>query len=150
MEELSTYSIEDQIKKDLKECEFINELFDSVKVVSAYEIPKKPTFPIIVVEEIYNRENSRYTTLEGEQATNLSYSIVVLCETTKLKTGEILSPKNSTKLLMLRINKLLGGEKYQMKRAMNSPIVPQKEDNSVMGCEQIYETVLFKDTLYRK
>lgn len=151
MEELETRSIQKQIVNDLKSSEFINNLFSDVTVQEAYSFRTDDiNLPMIVVQEILNEENRKYTTPEGEQATDLAYNITVMCETTELKNGEILSPIDSTKLLMLQVDKLLGGEKYQMNRAVRTPIMPQKEDNSVMMYQQIYDTVLYKDTLYRK
>lgn len=151
MEELNTRSIQEQIVNDLKNSQFIKELFEKVNVQKAYYAKTaKLSFPMIVVEEIVNEENKKYTTNQGEQATDLAYLVTVMCETTKLKNGEIISPFDCARLLMLQIDKELCGEKYHMNRSARGPIVPEKEDYSVMAFQQIYETVLFKDTLYRK
>ena len=88
-----------QIVNDIKI--YLNEdnLFENVMVKKAYDIPNKVKYPLISVQEILNSENTQFSTREGEQVTNLTYQIDVLCGVTKLKNNTTLSAVDSSTLL---------------------------------------------------
>ena len=82
-------------------------------VKNAYDIPKKIEYPLVIITEINNSENLQFTTIEGEQVTNLAYQIDSYCDDTQLSNGEIIRAVDSAKLLGTKISKLLGGAKYK-------------------------------------
>lgn len=121
-------------------------------VKNSYDIPNKIEYPLVVVTEILNTENTKYSTREGEQVTNLTYQIESCCKDTKLADGSILSAANSAKLLGIKISKLLGGINYKMVRAGQDVIQELAVDNTVKRHIQRYECCLDirTDTLYRR
>lgn len=121
-------------------------------VKNSYDIPNKIDYPLVVVTEILNSENTRYSTREGEQVTNLTYQIESYCKDTKLSDGSILSAANSAKLLGIKISKLLGGIDYKMVRVGQEVIQDLSVDNTVKRHIQRYECCLDirTDTLYRR
>lgn len=121
-------------------------------VKNAYDIPNKIKYPLVVITEIINSENTKFSTRKGEQVTNLSYQIECLCENTKLSTGDILSAADSAKLLGTKISKLLGGERYKMARIGQDIIQSSPSDNTVKRYIQRYECCLDlrTNTLYRR
>lgn len=121
-------------------------------VKNSYDIPNKIDYPLVMVTEILNSENTRYSTREGEQVTNLTYQIECYCKDTKLADGNILSAANSAKLLGIKISKLLGGIDYKMVRVGQEVIQDLSVDNTVKRHIQRYECCLDirTDTLYRR
>lgn len=121
-------------------------------VKNSYDIPNKIEYPLVVVTEILNTENTKYSTREGEQVTNLTYQIESYCKDTKLADGSILSAANSAKLLGIKISKLLGGINYKMVRAGQEVIQELAVDNTIKRHIQRYECCLDirTDTLYRR
>lgn len=121
-------------------------------VKNSYDIPNKIEYPLVVITEILNTENTKYSTREGEQVTNLTYQIESYCKDTKLADGSILSAANSAKLLGIKISKLLGGINYKMVRAGQEVIQELAVDNTVKRHIQRYECCLDirTDTLYRR
>lgn len=119
-------------------------------VKKAYELPEEITYPLVVVQEIENTENLKFSTTKGEQVTNLAYQIDAYCDTTQLSTGEILNAGDSAKLLGNKISKLLGGEKYKMARVGNDPTVPIGPDSTIMRNVQRYNCCLHKNIIYRR
>ena len=121
-------------------------------VKNSYDIPNKIEYPLVVVTEILNSENTKYSTREGEQVTNLTYQIESYCKDTKLADGSILSAANSAKLLGVKISKLLGGIDYKMVRVGQEVIQDLSVDNTVKRHIQRYECCLDirTDTLYRR
>lgn len=136
--------IEEYLKEDGTFTDFL--------VKNAYDVPNTRKYPLIVVTEIENSENTRFSTIEGEQVTNLAYQIECLCEITQLSDETILSAADSAKLLGTKISKLLGGEKYHMARTGQSIIQPLTSDNTVKRHIQRYECCLDlrTNTLYRR
>lgn len=118
----------------------------------AYEVPQVIEYPLVVITEIANSENTRYTTHEGEQVTNLTYQIETLCEATELKDGTLLDPTRSAKLLGTKISKFLGGENYKFRRVGDNALRPITQDKTIMRYIERYETCLFlkQNTLYRR
>lgn len=121
-------------------------------VKNSYDIPNKIEYPLVVITEILNTENTKYSTREGEQVTNLTYQIESYCKDTKLADGSILSAANSAKLLGIKISKLLGGINYKMVRAGQEVIQELAVDNTIKRHIQRYECCLDirTDTLYRR
>lgn len=124
--------------------------FSKVEVKKVYEVPRDVTYPLVTIQEIENTENTRYSTDEGEQVTNLSYQIDCYCKTTQLSDGTFLNASDSAKLLGVIVSKLLGGENYKLARVGNSPMVSVNQDNTVMRYIQRFTGCLFKDTIYRR
>ena len=124
--------------------------FKNVNVKLAYEVPQTIEYPLVVITEIANSENTRYTNLQGEQATNLSYQIESICQTTELADGTLLDATASAKLLATKISKLLGGQDYKMRRVGDSALRPINVDKTIMRYIERYETCLFENTLYRR
>lgn len=115
-------------------------------------MPKVIEYPLVVITEIANSENTRYTTQDGEQVTNLTYQIETLCQTTELVDGTLLDATRSAKLLATKVSKLLGGEKYMMRRVGDNALRPVNQDKTIMRYIERYETCLFlkQNTLYRR
>lgn len=107
---------------------------------------------MVTVAEILNSENTRYSTNEGEQVTNLTYQIDSMCKDTKLSDGTILSAADSAKLLGTKISKLLGGSRYKMVRVGQDVLQSLSIDNTVKRYIQRYECCLDirTNTLYRR
>lgn len=124
--------------------------FSKVEVKKIYEVPRDVTYPLVTIQEIENSENTRYSTDEGEQVTNLSYQIDCYCKTTQLADGTFLNASDSAKLLGVIVSKLLGGENYKLARVGNSPMVSVNQDNTVMRYVQRFTGCLFQDTIYRR
>lgn len=115
-------------------------------------MPSTRKYPLVAITEIENNENTRYSTTEGEQVTNLAYQIECLCEITQLKDGSILSAADSAKLLGTKISKLLGGKNYNMARVGQGIVQPLASDNTVKRHIQRYDCCLElkTNTLYRR
>lgn len=107
---------------------------------------------MVVVSEIYNAENTRFSTIEGELVTNLTYQIECLCKDTQLADGTIISAIESAKLLGIKISKLLGGVKYKMARVGQDVTTTLAVDNTVKRNIQRYECCLDlrTNTIYRR
>lgn len=121
-------------------------------VKNSYDVPNKIEYPLVTVTEILNSENTRFSTREGEQVTNLTYQIDAYCQNTKLTDGTILSAADSAKLLGIKISKLLGGSRYKMVRVGQDVLQSLAIDNTVKRHIQRYECCLDlrTDTLYRR
>ena len=121
-------------------------------VKNAYDIPNKIEYPLVVVTELLNSENTKYSTNDGEQVTNLTYQIDVYCQNTKIINDNILNAIDSAKLLGTKISKLLGGERYKMARVGQEILQSLSADNTVKRHTQRYECCLElkTNTLYRK
>lgn len=121
-------------------------------VKNAYDIPKKIVYPLVVITEINNSENLQFTTIEGEQVTNLAYQIDSYCDDTQLSNGEIIRAVDSAKLLGTKISKLLGGVKYKMARTGQDSLQSSTPDSTIKRHIQRYECCLElkTNTLYRR
>ncbi len=121
-------------------------------VKNAYDIPKKIEYPLVIITEINNSENLKFTTIKGEQVTNLAYQIESYCDDTQLSNGEIIRAVDSAKLLGTKISKLLGGEKYKMARVGQDSLQNSTPDSTVKRHIQRYECCLElkTNTLYRR
>lgn len=126
--------------------------FLNVMVKNAYDIPNKIEYPLVVVTELLNSENTKYSTNDGEQVTNLTYQIDVYCQNTKIINDNILNAIDSAKLLGTKISKLLGGERYKMARVGQEILQSLSADNTVKRHTQRYECCLElkTNTLYRR
>lgn len=120
-------------------------------VKKAYDVPKKFTYPLVLVTEILNSENTRYSTDEGEQVTNLTYQVETLCEITKIN-GKVYSAVDSATMLGNKISLLLGGKAYKMARTGQDVVQPLTTDNTIMRHIQRYECCLDlkTNTIYRR
>lgn len=120
-------------------------------VKKTYDVPKKFTYPLVVVSEILNSENTRYSTNEGEQVTNLTYQVEALCEITKIN-GKVYSAVDSATMLGNKISLLLGGKNYKMARVGQDVVQPLATDNTIMRHIQRYECCLDlkTNTIYRR
>lgn len=134
--------------------EYIQEdgTFENVEVKDAYNIPNVIKYPLVVITEILNSENTRYSTRQGEQVTNLTYQVEALCETTQLNDSTVLSATDSAILLGNKISKLLGGPRYKMARVGQDITQDSPMDNTVKRNIQRYECCLDlkTNTLYRR
>lgn len=121
-------------------------------VKKAYDIPKKIKYPLIVVTEILNSENTQFSTNEGEHVTNLTYQVETLCEITKLSNGKVYSAVDSVTMLGNKVSLLLGGKSYKMVRVGQDVTQPYTADNTVMRNIQRYECCLDlrTNTIYRR
>lgn len=141
-----------QIVNDIKKYFNEDNLFENVMVKKAYDIPNKVKYPLISVQEILNSENTQFSTREGEQVTNLTYQIDVLCGVTKLKNNTTLSAVDSSTLLANKVSKLLGGKNYKMVRVGQNVTQPYSADNTIIRNIQRYECCLDlrTNTIYRR
>lgn len=121
-------------------------------VKKSYEVPQEVEYPLVVITEILNSENTRYTTNEGEQVTNLTYQIDCQCKQTKIADGTILNAPDSSKLLGIKISKLLGGQRYKMRRVGDNAQSTLRADRTIMRNINRYECCLYlkQDTIYRR
>ena len=126
--------------------------FKQVNVKLAYEIPTVIEYPLVVITEILNSENDRYSTIDGEQVTNITYQVESICEATELTDGTILDATRSAKLLAIKVSKLFGGERYNFKRVGDSPLRPVNADKTIMRYIDRYEGCLFlkQNIIYRR
>lgn len=134
----------------------------------AYEVPDKIEYPLVVLTEILNSEDTRYTTDEGEQVTDLTYQVECICRATNVnvevekvseETGETetitekqtLDSTRSAKLLALKVSHVLGGT-YKLRRLGNNPLNPVNADKTIMRVIDRYEGCLFlkQNIIYRR
>lgn len=133
-----------------------------------YEVPDKIEYPLVVITEILNSEDTRYTTADGEQVTDLTYQVECICRATKVnvekevineETGKaetiveqnILDSTRSAKLLALKVANVLGKE-YKLRRIGNNPTNPVNADKTIMRAIDRYEGCLFlkQNIIYRR
>lgn len=134
----------------------------------AYEVPDKIEYPLVVLTEILNSEDTRYTTDKGEQVTDLTYQVECICRATNVnvevekvneETGETetitekqtLDSTRSAKLLALKVSHVLGGT-YKLRRLGNNPLNPVNADKTIMRAIDRYEGCLFlkQNIIYRR
>lgn len=118
----------------------------------SYEVPNKVSYPLVVITEIVNSENTKYSTDKGEQVTNLSYQVESICDTTELSDKTILDASRSAKLLGTKISKLLGGERYKLERKGDDPLKAISSDRTIMRYINRYEGCLYlkQNIIYRR
>lgn len=151
MEQLSLRSIEEQLRDSIQAYLDEDGEIKGVTVKLAYEIPEEIEYPLVVINEIENSENTRYTIASGEQVTNLAYQIECICSTTEVG-DEILDASRSAKLLATKVSLVCGGKDYKMRRVGNTPLTPITSDRTVMRYIERYECCLFlkQNILYRR
>lgn len=88
-------------------------------------------YPSVVISEIDNATNSRYNNSSGETVSDLAYMIEFFCEVSSTTDGKTLSALESTKLLGNKIDALLSGTSYKLRRVNKAPIRPIDLDNNV-------------------
>lgn len=103
-------------------------------------------YPMITIQELDNSENTRFSTAEGEQVSNLSYQIDCYSRQTLN-----LQATDSVMLMGRIVNEVLGGPKYKMTRISTPALMPLIEDRSVMKYSLRYNCVLFlnQHTIYK-
>jgi len=109
-------------------------------------------YPLITILEIDNSENEKYSTTDGETVSNLGYQVESYCQTSRMLDGSTLKPTDATLLLVRKINDVLGGVDYKLKRTGTQPIVPTTFDNSIMRGISRYNGVydLRTEKIYKK
>lgn len=118
----------------------------------SYEDLDNISYPLVVITEIVNTENSKYSTDKGEQVTNLTYQVESICDTTELSDKIILDASRSAKLLGTKISKLLGGENYKLERKGDDPLKAISSDRTIMRYINRYEGCLYlkQNIIYRR
>jgi len=91
------------------------------------------------VSEADNATNSRYNDSSGETVSDLAYMIEFFCEVSSTTDGKTLSPLKATNLLGVKIDELLSGSTYKMRRVNKAPTRPIELDNSVFRGVQTYD-----------
>ena len=101
--------------------------FIGTTVKGAYDSFPEIKYPLVTILEIQNTENDRFTDNNGEHVSNLSYQI----EAYSRDTLE-LQATDSAMLMSRKINELLTGPTYKLRRVGNPSIAPLVDDKNVI------------------
>ncbi len=122
-----------------------NEDYLNITVKDVYDTLTPIKYPMITIEEIENTENEGYTDNNGEHISDLSYQIECFSRDTKT----LQAPK-SAELIGFKVNSILGGEKYKMRRVGVDSSRPLNEDRNTFRYILRYSCSfdLDKDVIY--
>lgn len=137
----------EQLVNDLQELFKNNESYSNLIVKEIYDIYPNIHYPMILVEEIENEDNSKYFD-ETERVANLGYQFTINAEQTLDKT----SIQNVRAIAQI-IDNYLKGPKYRCLRRMGSlNMKPLPSDGNVMLGYLRYNCCLEIDTntIYRR
>ena len=109
----------------------------NIVVKGIYDENPKASYPMITIQEIENSENTRFSTADGEQISNLSYQIDCYSGNT-----ENLQATYSAMEMGKIVNDLLGGPNYKMTRIGTPALMPLIEDKTIIKYSLRYTCVL--------
>lgn len=134
-----------QLKADLQEL-FKNSEYNDTIVKDKFEFYPEPSYPMVVVSELENSDNSKYYDLK-EHIVNVGYQLTIFCDETFDKTAI----ENVQSIIEL-IKQYMRGERYHaLKRTGGTPITKKSEDENIMvgymrytGCIDIDNHIIYR------